>query len=117
MTTIQSRMLTDTRLEPLSVEEARALPASFPAFPIIARVLCIQRTAFYEGAKQGTLPISLIKVNRQLIGRKVDVLNFLGLSEESGAGPACEAGPSAGNDEEAACEAASPVEQSATTSK
>lgn len=86
MTTIESSMVADTRLEPLSVEEAWALPASFPAFPIVARVLCIQRTAFYEGAKQGTLPIPLIKVNRQLIGRKVDVLNFLGLAEENGDG-------------------------------
>lgn len=40
-----------------------------------------------------------------------EVLDFLGPAEENGAGPACEAGPSAGNDEEAACEAASPVEQ------
>ncbi|MDG9717440.1 helix-turn-helix transcriptional regulator [Streptomyces sp. DH24] len=39
------------------------------------------------------------------------------LPEEIGAGPACEAGPSAGNDEEAACEAASPVEQSAPHAK
>lgn len=39
------------------------------------------------------------------------------LPEENGAGPACEAGPSAGNDEGAACEAAPPVEQSAPTAK
>lgn len=38
-------------------------------------------------------------------------------AETDGTGPACEAGPSAGNDEEAACEAASPVEQSAPTAK
>ncbi|MGW0914683.1 helix-turn-helix domain-containing protein [Streptomyces sp. NPDC002784] len=37
-------------------------------------------------------------------------------AEMDGTGPACEAGPSAGNDEEAACEAASPVEQSALPS-
>jgi transcriptional regulator with XRE-family HTH domain len=39
------------------------------------------------------------------------------IAEENGAGPACEAGPSAGNDEEAACEAASPVEQPIPTAK
>ncbi|MGJ5826024.1 helix-turn-helix domain-containing protein [Streptomyces ossamyceticus] len=39
------------------------------------------------------------------------------IAEEAGAGPACEAGSAAGNDEEAACEAASPVEQSVTTCK
>lgn len=42
----------------------------------------------------------------------IDLHRFFGLApQENGAGPACEAGPSAGNDEEAACEAASPVEQ------
>ena len=39
------------------------------------------------------------------------------MAEEDGVGPACEAGPAAGNDEEAACEAASPVEQSIPTRK
>ncbi|MFF0080249.1 helix-turn-helix domain-containing protein [Streptomyces canus] len=33
------------------------------------------------------------------------------IAEENGAGPTCEVGSAAGNDEEAACEAASPVEQ------
>jgi hypothetical protein len=45
------------------------------------------------------------------------LLNLLGQAEETGVGPACEAGSATGNDEEAACEAASPVEQSTPTAK
>ncbi|MBD0838823.1 helix-turn-helix domain-containing protein [Streptomyces sp. TRM68416] len=61
------------------------------------------------------------KVGRRFLYPAASIEEFdqqlLAATASHGAGPACEAGPSARNDEEAACEAASPVEQSAPTAK
>lgn len=111
MTTIQSR------LPAFSHQDIWALPAMSPAYETLMRLCDVGKTTVAQMIKEGTTPVPVIPVGRQLRVRKIDILNFLGLTEENGAGPACEAGPSAGNDEEAACEAASPVEQSATTCK
>jgi transcriptional regulator with XRE-family HTH domain len=59
-----------------------------------------------ENGQRDPRPETLKKITDALGCRITEVM-----AEENGAGPACEAGPSAGNDEEAACEAASPVEQ------
>lgn len=61
------------------------------------------------------------KVGRRFLYPEPSIREFdehlLADATEAGAGPACEAGPSAGNDEGAACEAAPPVEQSAPTAR
>ncbi|MGW7239701.1 helix-turn-helix domain-containing protein [Streptomyces sp. NPDC054804] len=61
------------------------------------------------------------KVGRRFLYPAAAIVQFdeelLAQSASHGIGPACEAGSTAGNDEEAACEAASPVEQSSPTAK
>jgi hypothetical protein len=108
---------TVTRRKGLTVAEALDLPVMFDVWPTVGTACQLGRTATYQLAREDALPIPVLRVGRQLRARRSDLLNFLGLSEENGAGPACEAGSAAGNDEEAACEAASPVEQSIPTRK
>lgn len=100
----------------LSIGEILDQPAIVPLWPIVGRALGLAESTTYQLASEGRLPIEVIRLGRRRVARTVDLHRFLGLlPQENGAGPACEAGPSAGNDEEAACEAASPVEQPAHT--
>lgn len=102
----------------LTIAEILDQPAVIPLWPTVGRALGLAESTTYQLAAQGRLPIEVIPLGRRRVARTIDLHRFLGLlPQENGAGPACEAGPSAGNDEEAACEAASPVEQSALTAK
>lgn len=100
----------------LTIAEILDQPAVVPLWPTVGRALDLAESTTYQLAAEGRLPFECLRLGRRRVVRTVDLHRFLGLlPEANGAGPACEAGPSAGNDEEAACEAASPVEQSATT--
>ncbi|MFJ4692818.1 DNA-binding protein [Streptomyces sp. NPDC088766] len=102
----------------LTIAEILNQPAVVPLWPIVGRALGLAESTTYQLAAEGRLPIEVIRLGRRRVARTIDLHRFLGLvPQENGAGPACEAGSSAGNDEEAACEAASPVEQSIRTSK
>lgn len=98
----------------LSIAEVLNQPALVPLWPTVGRALGLAESTTYQLAAENRLPIEVIRLGRRRVARTVDLHRFLGLvPQENGAGPACEAGPSAGNDEGAACEAAPPVEQSA----
>ncbi|MEU9065484.1 helix-turn-helix domain-containing protein [Streptomyces sp. NPDC048306] len=102
----------------LTIAEILDLPAVVPLWPTVGRALDQSESTIYQLAKQGRLPFECVRLGRRRYVRTVDLHRFLGVSpRDAGVGPACEAGSAAGNDEEAACEAASPVEQSAPTAK
>ncbi|MFM9604281.1 hypothetical protein [Streptomyces turgidiscabies] len=114
---------TAVRRKALSVAEVLALPAMPDAWPDGAGACGgIGRTAWYELIARGETPVPVIRVGRALKVRKADLLNFLGLSdpiasEENGTAPRYQPGASAGNDEEAGYQPASPVEQPIPTAK
>lgn len=102
----------------LTIAEILDQPAVIPLWPTVGRALDLAESTTYQLAAEGRLPIEVIRLGRRRVARTIDLHRFLGLiPQENGVGPACEAGSAAGNDEEAACEAASPVEQSAPTAK
>ncbi|MGW7424393.1 helix-turn-helix domain-containing protein [Streptomyces sp. NPDC054813] len=102
----------------LTIAELLDQPAVVPLWPTVGRALGLAESTTYQLAAENRLPIEVIRLGRRRVARTVDLYRFLGLApKETGAGPACEAGSTAGNDEEAACEAASPVEQSSPTAK
>lgn len=100
----------------MSIAEILGHEPALMDLPTFFKACGMAESTGYQLAAQGRLSLEVIPLGRRRYVRTVEVWKFLGLvPQENGAGPACEAGPSAGNDEEAACEAASPVEQSATT--
>lgn len=90
---------------PMTDAEVHDLPVTFPAWPTVARILRLQRTAFYEAIKEEDgLPIPVIRVGRQLIARKRDVLNFLGEPpEDEDAAGYQPAAPSTGHETPSTC--------------
>ncbi|MFF7949390.1 DNA-binding protein [Streptomyces griseorubiginosus] len=101
----------------LKIAEILDQPAVVPLWPTVGRALGLAESTTYQLAAQGRLPIEVIPLGRRRVARTIDLHRFLGLvPKETGAGPACEAGSAAGNDEGAACEAAPSVEQSALPS-
>ncbi|MFK0151162.1 DNA-binding protein [Streptomyces sp. NPDC090493] len=103
---------------PLSIAEILGHKPALMDLPTFFKACGMAQSTGYQIAAEGALPVEVIPLGRRRYVRTVEAWKFLGLiPEENGAGPACEAGPSAGNDEEAACEAASPVEQSSPTAK
>ncbi|MFM9652795.1 DNA-binding protein [Streptomyces galilaeus] len=102
----------------MTIAEILDQPAVVPLWPIVGRALGLAESTTYQLAAENRLPIEVIRLGRRRVARTIDLHRFLGLiPQENGAGPTCEVGPAAGNDEEAACEAASPVEQSAPTAR
>ncbi|RPE44127.1 hypothetical protein EDD90_7357 [Streptomyces sp. Ag109_O5-1] len=102
----------------LTIAEILDLPAVVPLWPTVGRALALSESTTYQLAAENRLPIEVIRLGRRRVCRLVDLHRFLGLvPKETGAGPACEAGSTTGNDEGAACEAAPPVEQSSPTAK
>lgn len=102
----------------LTIAEILDQPAVVPLWPTVGRALGLAESTTYQLASEDRLPIEVIRLGRRRVARTIDLHRFLGLvPRDAGVGPACEAGSVAGNDEEAACEAASPVEQSAPTAK
>ncbi|MEF9903706.1 helix-turn-helix domain-containing protein [Streptomyces sp. P9-A2] len=96
----------------LTIAEILDLPAVVPLWPTVGRALGQAESTIYQLAKEGRLPFECVRLGRRRYVRTVDLHRFLGLvPQENGAGPACEAGSAAGNDEGAACEAAPPVGQ------
>lgn len=96
----------------LSIAEILAHEPALTPLPTFFKMLGVAESTGYQLAAEGNLPLEVIKLGRRRYVRTVSAWRFLGLvPEENGTGPACEAGPSAGNDEGAACEAAPPVEQ------
>lgn len=79
MTTIQSR------LPAFSHEDIWALPAMSPAYETLMRLCDVGKTTVAQMIKEGTAPIPVIPVGRQLRVRKIDVLNFLGLQDQAAA--------------------------------
>lgn len=87
-----------TRRKTLSVAEVLDLPPLFPVWPTLGQILDTGKTATYEMARAGTLPVPVVKVGRQLRVRRVDTLALLGLTEASSngdAGESCQAAPDA----------------------
>lgn len=80
MTTIQSR------LPAYSHEDVRALPAMSPAYETLMRLCGVGKTTVAQMIKEGTTPVPVIPVGRQLRVRKIDILGFCGLIEENGDG-------------------------------
>ncbi|MGI5436193.1 helix-turn-helix domain-containing protein [Streptomyces shenzhenensis] len=102
----------------LTISEILGHKSALMDLPTFFKACGMAQSTGYQIAADGRLPLEVIPLGRRRFVRTVEAWRFLGLvPEEAGPGPACEAGPAAGNDEEAACEAASPVEQSIPTSK
>lgn len=102
----------------LTIAQVLDQPPLVPLWPTVGQALGLAESTTYQLAAENRLPIEVIRLGRRRVARTVDLHKFLGLiPEATSAGPACEAGPSAGNDEGAACEAAPPVEQSAPHAK
>jgi hypothetical protein len=74
------------RRKGLTVAEALDLPVMFDVWPTLGSALGIGRTATYQLAREDALPIPCTRVGRQLRVRRSDLLNFLGIREESGDG-------------------------------
>jgi hypothetical protein len=77
---------TTARRKGLPVTEALELPVMFDVWPTLGSALGIGRTATYQLAREDALPIPCIRVGKQLRARRSDLLNFLGIREESGDG-------------------------------
>jgi excisionase family DNA binding protein len=75
----------------LSVSEALALPVMFDIWPTVGRACHIGRTTTYQLAREGALPIPVVRVGRQFRARRSDLLAFLGLANNDGAGVAASA--------------------------
>jgi len=102
----------------LTIAEILDLPAVVPLWPIVGRALDLAESTTYQLAAENRLPIEVIRLGRRRVARTVDLHRFLGLlPQENGAGPVYQTGSLAGKDEEAGYQPASPVEQSAPTSK
>ena len=101
---------TVARAHGLSVSEALALPVMFDVWPTVGQACGIARTTTYQLARENALPIPVVRVGRQLRARRSDLLNFLGIAEETGAAPEYQTGSSAGNDEAAGYQPAASVE-------
>ena len=102
----------------LSIAEILGHKPALMDLPTFFKACGMAQSTGYQIAAEGALPLEVIPLGRRRYVRTVEAWKFLGLMpEETGAGPACEAGSAAGNDEEAACEAASSVEQSIRTAK
>lgn len=98
-------------IKALTTEQVRRLPAMPTAQDAFA-ALGISRDLGYQLIRDEEFPVEVIKLGaRALRVRRSDLLNFLGLAEENGAAPVYQPGASAGNDEEAGYQPASPVEQ------
>ncbi|MFM9643592.1 DNA-binding protein [Streptomyces turgidiscabies] len=74
---------TAVRRKTLSVAEALALPVMFDVWPTVGQALDIGRTATYQLAREGTLPVPVIRIGKQLRARRSDLLTFLGIAEEN----------------------------------
>lgn len=78
---------TVARAHGLSVSEALALPVMFDIWPTVGQACGIGRTTTYQLAREGTLPIPVVRVGRQFRAKRTDLLAFLGLEDSDGAGP------------------------------
>ncbi|MFD3929566.1 DNA-binding protein [Streptomyces sp. NPDC058614] len=77
---------TAVRRKALSAAEAIALPVMFDVWPTLGAALDIGRTTTFQLAREGALPIPVIRVGRQLRAKRSDLLDFLGITEENGDG-------------------------------
>ncbi|KUN91901.1 helix-turn-helix transcriptional regulator [Streptomyces caeruleatus] len=102
----------------LTAAEVIALPAMPTAQDAFA-ALGISGDLGYQLIRDDEFPIEVIKLGaRALRVRRSDVLNFLGLAEESGVVPEVQSGvPTAQNEEAAGVQPAASVEQSTPTAK
>ncbi|WP_307825197.1 DNA-binding protein [Streptomyces sp. M2CJ-2] len=102
----------------LTIAEILDQPAVVPLWPTVGKALGLAESTTYQLAAEGRLPIEVIRLGRRRVVRTIDLHRFLGLApQENGAALAYQARASAGNDEEAGYQPASPVEQSASTAK
>ncbi|MFF2650359.1 DNA-binding protein [Streptomyces sp. NPDC058045] len=76
---------TVVRHKTLSASEALDLPVMFDVWPTLGAALGIGRTTTFQLAREGALPIPIIRVGRQLRARRSDLLNFLGLQDQGAA--------------------------------
>ena len=96
----------------LTVAEILDQPALVPLWPTVGRALGLAESTTYQLAAQGRLPFEVIPLGRRRVARTIDLQRFLGLlPQENGAALGSQPGASAGNDEEAGSQPASPVEQ------
>lgn len=96
----------------LTIAEILGHKPALMDLPTFFKACGMAQSTGYQIAAEGRLPLEVIPLGRRRYVRTVEAWKFLGLlPQENGAGPACEAGSAAGNDEGAACEAAPPVEQ------
>lgn len=77
---------TVARAHGLSVSEALALPVMFDIWPTVGQACGIGRTTTYQLAREGALPIPVVRVGRQFRAKRTDLLTFLGLEDSDGAG-------------------------------
>lgn len=94
----------------LTVAQVLALPALPRAYETLMGICGVGKTTVAKMIKEGTAPVPVVPVAGQLRVRKADVLNFLGLAEETSAVPGVQPGtPEAGNDEAAGVQPAASV--------
>ncbi|MFJ4829888.1 DNA-binding protein [Streptomyces sp. NPDC088747] len=74
------------RRKGLTITEALELPVMFDVWPTVGAACQLGRTATYQLAREGALPIPVLRVGRQLRARRSDLLSFLGITEENGDG-------------------------------
>jgi hypothetical protein len=102
----------------LTIAEILDQPAVVPLWPIVGRALGLAESTTYQLAAEGRLPIEVIRLGRRRVARTVDLHRFLGLlPQENGAALVYQTGASAGNDEEAGYQPASPESKSISTAK
>jgi len=106
------------KTRPLTATEVLALPAMPTAQDAFA-ALGISGDLGYQLIRDDEFPVEVIKLGaRALRVRRSELLNFLGLAEESGVVPEVQSGaPAVKNDEAAGVQPAASVEQSIPTAK
>ncbi|MEV8396749.1 helix-turn-helix domain-containing protein [Streptomyces niveus] len=72
-----------THRKALTIDEVLALPVMFEVWPTLGAALNIGRTATYDLARTGNLPIPVIRVGGSLRARRSDLLDFLRICEEN----------------------------------
>ncbi|MGW2044677.1 hypothetical protein ACWCPF_05770 [Streptomyces sp. NPDC001858] len=103
---------TAVRRKALSVAEVFQLPAMVDGWPDAAAACGgISRTVWYELVAKDETPVPVVRIGRSIKVRRQSLIDFLGLSEETGTAPTYQAGAPAGNGEGPGYQPGPPVEQ------
>jgi hypothetical protein len=82
-----------TRVDPMPIDQIRALPGIFPVWPTGSAALGgspagLSRGATYEMAKNGTYVVPVLTQGRRRVVRRMDVMAYLGLTDGEAIGVA-----------------------------